>query len=404
MAASILTTLLQQNTTSFIPIGIYAGLGLTEYSLDECVKDGYKQAQVALAVQALLETPVLQTGMDLSVEAEAFGSRVQFSEQEIPTVIGRLVSSIEDVEALQVPQVGTMRTAEYLRAASLLVEAGAQSGLPVLGGVCGPFSLAGRLFGVSEALEASLLQPDLLHQLLEKTTLFLIEYTRAFKAAGCAGVILAEPAAGLLSPRGMKIFSSGYIRRINEAVQEEGFTLVKDAVQEEGFTLIKEAVQEEGFTLLNAAVQEEGFTLINEAVQEKGFTLIKEAVQEEGFTLIKEAVQEEGFTLIVHNCGAKAAHLEVLAEIGASVYHFGKPMDMEKALQFFPAEVAVGGNLDPSEVFLAGTAEEVEAQVRTTLTSFGCHRNYFLSSGCDVPPGTPIENLLRAKAITANLS
>jgi uroporphyrinogen decarboxylase len=40
----------------------------------------------------------------------------------------------------------------------------------------------------------------------------------AFRATGVDGIIVAEPAAGLLSPRGLGRFSSPHIRQIVEAV------------------------------------------------------------------------------------------------------------------------------------------------------------------------------------------
>jgi len=52
--------------------------------------------------------------------------------------------------------------------------------------------------GVSEALELTLADPELMEAVLEKSTAFLAGYARAFKEAGADGVIMAEPAAGLL--------------------------------------------------------------------------------------------------------------------------------------------------------------------------------------------------------------
>jgi uroporphyrinogen decarboxylase len=62
--------------------------------------------------------------------------------------------------------------------------------------------------------------------LLEKVTDFLLEYTQAFREIGAAGVIMAEPAAGLLSPRGLGKFSAPFVRRIVESVQNENFSLI----------------------------------------------------------------------------------------------------------------------------------------------------------------------------------
>ena len=90
----------------------------------------------------------------------------------------------------------------------------------------GPFSLAARLVGVSEAMELTLTEPGLMRTLLEKCTAFLTAYARAFKAAGADGLIMAEPAAGLLSPRGLLAFSSSSIKQIGAALEDGHFALI----------------------------------------------------------------------------------------------------------------------------------------------------------------------------------
>ena len=61
--------------------------------------------------------------MDLSVEAECFGSTIRFSDDEVPTVIGSVISTEVDederlaqAEALAVPEVGAGRTQIYIDA------------------------------------------------------------------------------------------------------------------------------------------------------------------------------------------------------------------------------------------------------------------------------------------------
>ena len=39
--------------------------------------------------------------MDLSVEAECFGSQIVFSESEVPTVKGSIITEMEEVEELE---------------------------------------------------------------------------------------------------------------------------------------------------------------------------------------------------------------------------------------------------------------------------------------------------------------
>jgi uroporphyrinogen decarboxylase len=68
-------------------------------------------------------------------------------------------------------------------------------------------------------------------------------------------------------------------------------------------------------------------------------------------------------------------------------------MDLPAALKQVPPETIVCGNLDPAKVFVNSNSAEVEQAVRALLEATQSHRNYVLSSGCDVPPGTRMENI-----------
>ena len=97
---------------------------------------------------------------------------------------------------------------------------------PVFAGVIGPFSLAGRLMGVSDALIYCFEEPDMVHIILEKATEFLIKYCKEYKKAGANGVVMAEPLAGLLSPALAEEFSAEYVRRIVKEIQDEEFLVI----------------------------------------------------------------------------------------------------------------------------------------------------------------------------------
>ncbi len=162
--------------------------------------------------------------MDLSVEAEAFGCKVKEGESEVPTVDGVLVSNEAEAKALTIPTVGTGRTGVYIQAAKMAKKR--IDDRPVFAGIIGPFSLAGRLMDVSEALMNCIADEDFVYTVLKKTTPFLIEYARAYKDAGLDGVVMAEPLAGLLSPSLERAFSAPYVRQIVDAVQDENFAVI----------------------------------------------------------------------------------------------------------------------------------------------------------------------------------
>ena len=160
--------------------------------------------------------------MDLSVEAEAFGAKIRVSENENPTVEKGILDDLSDIASVEIPSVGAGRTGVCIEGVR---QAKAQIDVPVFCGVIGPFSLAGRLFDMTRLMMACFDSPEDVRLLLDKCAAFLCAYIRAFQAAGADGVILAEPAAGLLSPALADAFSTPFVKGIFESVGQEDFAL-----------------------------------------------------------------------------------------------------------------------------------------------------------------------------------
>jgi uroporphyrinogen decarboxylase len=302
-----------------MPILSYPGAGLIGANVRTLVTDAQAQVDAQLALHERYRTRVVMSAMDLSVEAEVFGAAVQFSQDELPVVTEGRIGDRSDVDTLVTPFPGEGRTAVALETVRQLSKT---SGAPlVLGGCIGPFSLAARLLGLSEALGLTITDPGIVHQVLERTTSFLRAYVDAFRQAGAEGVIMAEPSAGLLSPKAMATFSSGYIRRVVESLEPQPFSLV------------------------------------------------------------------------VHNCAARLIHLESVLEAGARCYHFGAPMDLAGALARVDVGILMCGNLDPAAVFCQASPEVVRDRTRALLAVTAPYRNFVISSGCDIPPATSMENV-----------
>jgi uroporphyrinogen decarboxylase len=302
-----------------LPIATYPGMVLAGATVRDVVSDAQVQFEIQAALHQRHQTPFVLTAMDLSAEAEAFGCEIFQPENEIPSVTGRLVTSREQADNLPVPAPGDGRTRVYLEAAGRLRQM-ADHPL-VLGGCIGPFSLASRIVGVKEAMELTVLEPDLIHVVVEKCTRFLGAYIQAFREAGADGVIMAEPAAGLLSPRSLSQFSSAYIRQI------------------------------------------------------------------------AATVADGRFAFILHNCAARIVHLPAILETGLSTFHFGAPMDLAAALGKVPRDVVLCGNLDPAAVFCHTTPADMAAHTQALLAATAAFPNFVISSGCDVPPDSPLANL-----------
>jgi uroporphyrinogen decarboxylase len=207
-----------------VPIMTHPGIEILDKKVIDAVTDGQVHAATILALDSRYPSAASTVIMDLTVEAEAFGAEIAFEPDEIPNVVGRLLSGTQEVEALQVPSITAGRVPEYLKANRLAAEKITDK--PVFGGCIGPFSLAGRLFDMTEIMMALYTEPETAKMLLEKCTEFILDYCRAQKEAGVNGVIMAEPAAGLLSNEDCQEYSSVYIKRIVDELQDEGFIFV----------------------------------------------------------------------------------------------------------------------------------------------------------------------------------
>lgn len=207
-----------------LPILSFPSISLMNITVAELINDSSLQAQGMKLIADRVDSAAAVSMMDLSVEAEAFGSQIRVSDDEVPTVIGSIVSDEEQAQSLKIPEVGAGRTGKYIeaigKACQLITDR------PVFAGVIGPFSLAGRLMDVSEALVNCYAEPDMVHIVMEKTTSFLIDYIKAYEKVGAAGVVIAEPLTGLLSPDMAEEFSEPYVKRIADAVQSDEFIVV----------------------------------------------------------------------------------------------------------------------------------------------------------------------------------
>lgn len=303
-----------------LPILTFPAAALMGITTKELLTDADNQAKGVKIIADRYDMPVALAYMDLSVEAEAFGANCVYSDDEIPTITGMLVSDPEEAEALKVPEPGTKRTGtvhEGLRKMKELIK-----DRPLFAECIGPFSLAGRLMDVNEAMINCYEEPEMVHCILEKVTGFLIDNIKLFKEDGAQGVVMAEPLAGILSPDLAKEFSSDYVKKI------------------------------------------------------------------------ADEVQDDNFVIIYHNCGSGV--VKQAADIfatGCAGYHFGNSIDLENMLKLAPEDVFVLGNIAPAEVIMGGTPETVREEVLSLMERCCKYKNFWLSSGCDVPPGAPVENV-----------
>ena len=215
---------IRQKEVTAIPVMTHPGIEQNGHTVREAVSDGNVHAEAVISLAKQYPAAAACTIMDLTTEAEAFGAEIAFSDIAVPAVVGHLLNDDKDIQTLQVPSLRAGRIPQYLKAN--LLAARAICDRPVFAGCIGPFSLAGRLYDMSGIMMLIYENPDAAHMLLSKCTQFIEKYCLALKETGANGVVMAEPAAGLMSNDDCKTFSSAYVKYIVNKVQDDNFIVV----------------------------------------------------------------------------------------------------------------------------------------------------------------------------------
>lgn len=94
----------------------------------------------------------------------------------------------------------------------------------------------------------------------------------------------------------------------------------------------------------------------------------------------------------LHICGNTTPILEMMAETGARVIEIDHLVGLADAVSRVGGTTCLQGNIDPVKVLRMGTEDEVRQAARVCLGAAGRGR-FILSSGCEIPAGTPIANV-----------
>jgi uroporphyrinogen decarboxylase len=99
-----------------------------------------------------------------------------------------------------------------------------------------------------------------------------------------------------------------------------------------------------------------------------------------------------------HTCGRIGDRLELIQETGTNGIDTLDPaplgdVELADAKKRIGANLFLKGNLDPVNVLLKGTRDQVwDAAVRC-IDAAAHHGGYILSTACSVPPHTPVQNV-----------
>lgn len=118
-----------------------------------------------------------------------------------------------------------------------------------------------------------------------------------------------------------------------------------------------------------------------------------EAFREFSGRYVREFAEEVDAMHLLHVCGDTTHLIEAMCETGVDGLSLDAPVDLPAIAERVPDDVVLVGNVDPVRVMVNEDPEGVRSAVRSLRRGMQGHANFVLSTGCDLPPETPLENV-----------
>ncbi|MFA5291508.1 MAG: uroporphyrinogen decarboxylase family protein [Phycisphaerae bacterium] len=103
-----------------------------------------------------------------------------------------------------------------------------------------------------------------------------------------------------------------------------------------------------------------------------------------------------GVDTIYHICGNTMHLIDGMVKSGVGALSVDSPetgVNIVKMLEKVPQKVVVIGNVNPTKIMKDGSPELVAETTKDLLEKTAKYPNFILSTGCDLPPGTPLKNM-----------
>jgi uroporphyrinogen decarboxylase len=261
---------------------------------------------------------------DLSLEAEACGCPVVFSEERVPSIHSQIIRNKEDIAKLKVPdpyQDGRMPVfLEYLRLMKKHLV-----GLK-LACVTGPFTLALNLRGADLYIDL-IKDGQSAKDLINFTTEVCTRYAKVLVDEGADMIIIAEPASSQLSPSHFDEFFLPSIQQVIKSIHRN---------------------------------------------------------------------------CVLHICGNVNHLIHQICQTGASGISIDE-VDLQALLHEAPNDLVVIGNLSPI-TFIRASQGEMHQKTLELLDTVKGRSNFVISPGCDLPPETPLNNIVSFVRVVKKIS
>ncbi len=104
-----------------------------------------------------------------------------------------------------------------------------------------------------------------------------------------------------------------------------------------------------------------------------------------------KAIKEMGAHVKLHICGNITHLLPGIADLGIDILDVDHMVNMATVRDAVGDGVTLAGNIDPVADVLNGTPAAIKSAILRAYEKVG--NPYMVNAGCEIPPGTPIENL-----------
>ena len=106
---------------------------------------------------------------------------------------------------------------------------------------------------------------------------------------------------------------------------------------------------------------------------------------------IVDAVHENGGLAKLHICGNTTHILPHVAELGIDIFDMDHMVDPVVARETLGSDVVIAGRVDPVQCVLNGNPDSIRQETRESYQKLG--NPHMVMAGCEIPPGTPVQNL-----------
>ncbi len=104
-----------------------------------------------------------------------------------------------------------------------------------------------------------------------------------------------------------------------------------------------------------------------------------------------QAVKQMGAFVKLHICGNITHLLPGISDLGVDILDVDHMVRMQSVREAVGRDTALTGNLDPVGAVQRGTPASIRKDVLRIYEEAG--NPYFVNAGCEIPPGTPADNL-----------